>query len=261
MPLHPGRQGQSAGRSQCDVPAAAARGSHLRRGGLQEHRISRAGRPSGTAATPAHTPRRHALIDPFTPEELKHHEPMVRELARQYVDRFVDDGKADLVDQMLWEIPLTVALHFLGVPEEEMDTLRKYSIARTVNTWARPKAEEQVAVAHTVGNFWQYAGKVLDKMRENPKGGGWMQYGLRKQRELPEVVTDSYLHSMMMAGIVAAHETTANATANAMTLLLQHPEVWREVCEDPSLIPNAVEECLRHNGSVAAWRRLVAAVT
>lgn len=206
---------------------------------------------------PAHMPRRRALMDPFTPAELAHHEPLVRDLARTYVDRFIDDGRADLVDQMLWEIPLTVALHFLGVPEEDMDTLRKYSIAHTVNTWGRPRPEEQVAVAHAVGNFWQFAGRVLEKMRENPEGGGWMQYGLRRQRELPEVVTDSYLHSMMMAGIVAAHETTANATANAMKLLLQHPAVWREICEDPSLIPNAVEECLRHNGSVAAWRRLV----
>jgi cytochrome P450/ferredoxin-NADP reductase len=206
---------------------------------------------------PAHMPRRRALMDPFTPEALKHHEPMVRELARTYVDRFIDDGKADLVDQMLWEIPLTVALHFLGVPEEDMDTLRTYSIAHTVNTWGRPKPEEQVAVAHAVGSFWQYAGKVLEKMRQDPDAPGWMQYGIRKQMLHPEVVTDSYLHSMMMAGIVAAHETTANATANAMKLLLQYPHVWRELCEDPGLIPNAVEECLRHNGSVAAWRRLV----
>lgn len=210
---------------------------------------------------PAHMPRRRALMDPFTPEALKHHEPMVRELARSYVDRFIDDGRADLVDQMLWEIPLTVALHFLGVPEEDMDTLRKYSIAHTVNTWGRPRPEEQVAVAHAVGNFWQYAGKVLDKMRQDPDAPGWMQYGIRKQALHPEVVTDSYLHSMMMAGIVAAHETTANATANAMKLLLQHPQVWRELCEDPGLIPNAVEECLRHNGSVAAWRRLVTSDT
>ncbi|WP_322102069.1 cytochrome P450/oxidoreductase [Paraburkholderia sp. J41] len=205
---------------------------------------------------PAHMPRRRALMEPFTPEHLKHHEPMVRRLTREYVDRFIDDGRADLVDQMLWEVPLTVALHFLGVPEEDMDLLRQYSIAHTVNTWGRPGPQEQVAVAHAVGNFWQFAGKVLDKMRQNPDGPGWMQYGIRKQKEHPEVVTDSYLHSMMMAGIVAAHETTANATANAMKLLLQHPHAWRELCEDPSLIPNAVEECLRHNGSVAAWRRL-----
>ncbi|MCM3377948.1 cytochrome P450, partial [Bacillus licheniformis] len=130
------------------------------------------------------------------------------------------------------------------------------SIAHTINTWGRPKPEEQVAVAHAVCKFWQFAGKVLDKMREDPSGPGWMQYGIRKQKALPDVITDSYLHSMMMAGIVAAHETTANATANAMKLLLQHPDAWRDICDDPSLIPNAVEECLRHNGSVAAWRRL-----
>lgn len=205
---------------------------------------------------PAHMPRRRVLMAPFTPEHLKHHEPLVRRLTREYVDRFIDDGKADLVDQLLWEVPLTVALHFLGVPEEDMDMLRRYSIAHTVNTWGRPKPEEQVAVAHAVGNFWQFAGRVLDKMRQDPSGPGWMQYGIRQQREHPDVVTDSYLHSMMMAGIVAAHETTANASANAIKLLLQHPQAWRELCEDPGLIPNAVEECLRHNGSIAAWRRL-----
>ncbi|WP_459615428.1 cytochrome P450 [Bordetella sp. 2513F-2] len=205
---------------------------------------------------PAHMPRRRLLMEPFTPEELRHHEPMVRRLTREYVDRFIDDGRADLVDQMLWEVPLTVALHFLGVPEEDMDLLRKYSIAHTVNTWGRPKPEEQVAVAHAVGNFWQLAGRILEKMRQDPSGPGWMQYGIRKQKLHPDIVTDSYLHSMMMAGIVAAHETTANAAANAIKLLLQHPDAWRELCEDPGLIPNAVEECLRHNGSVAAWRRL-----
>jgi len=205
---------------------------------------------------PAHMARRRVLMEPFTPEALKHHEPMVRQVTREYVDRFINDGKADLVDQMLWEVPLTIALHFLGVPEEDMDTLRQYSIAHTVNTWGRPKPEEQIKVAHAVGNFWQLAGKILDKMRKDPSGPGWMRYGIRKQAEYPDVVTDSYLHSMMMAGIVAAHETTANATANAVKLLLQHPSAWREICEDPSLIPNAVEECIRYNGSVAAWRRI-----
>jgi cytochrome P450/ferredoxin-NADP reductase len=208
---------------------------------------------------PAHMPRRRVLMEPFTPEALKRHEPMVRRLTREYVDRFIDDGKADLVDQILWQVPLTVALHFLGVPEEDMAMLRRYSIAHTVNTFGRPKPEDQVEVAHAVGNFWQFAGKVLEKMRGDPSGPGWMKYSIRKQAEHPEVITDSYLHSMMMAIVVAAHETTANAAANAVKVLLQHPNVWRELCEDPSLIPNAVEECLRHNGSIAAWRRFVTA--
>ncbi|MFG1466662.1 cytochrome P450/oxidoreductase [Xanthobacter sp. DSM 24535] len=205
---------------------------------------------------PAHMERRRALLHSFLPEELTHHEPMVRRLAHEYVDRFIDRGEADLVNEMLWEVPLTVALHFLGVPEEDMATLRRYSIAHTVNTWGRPTPEQQLAVADAVGNFWTLAGDVLEKMRADPSGHGWMKYAIRRQKELPEVVTDSYLHSMMMAGLVAAHETTANATANALRLLLEHREAWDEICADPSLIPNAVEECLRLSGSIIAWRRL-----
>ena len=205
---------------------------------------------------PAHMARRRLLLEPFTPEALKQHEPMVRKLCRSYVDKFINDGQADLVEQMLWEVTLTIALHFLGVDEEDMPLLRQYSIAHTVNTWGRPLEQEQLKVAHAVGNFWQLAGKILDKMRQDPSGPGWMKFGIRMQAEHPEVVTDSYLHSMMMAGIVAAHETTANATANALRLLLQHPSAWKEVVQDPSLIPNAVEECLRFSGSIIAWRRI-----
>lgn len=210
---------------------------------------------------PAHMERRRALMESFTLDELKHHEPMLQSLTQEYLDRIIDKGEADLVDEMLWEIPLTVALNFLGIPEEDMDTLRKYSIAHTVNTWGRPSTEEQVAVAEAVGNFWQYAGKVLEKMRQDPSGHGWMKYAIRKQKELPEVVTDSYLHSMMMAGIVAAHETTAHASANMFRLLLENREVWNDICDNPILIPNAVEECLRYSGSVAAWRRIATADT
>ncbi len=210
---------------------------------------------------PMHLERRRALMQSFVPEDLAHHEPMVRRLTREYVDRFVNTGRADLVDEMLWEIPLTVALHFLGVPEEDMATLRKYSIAHTVNTWGRPTPGQQVAVAEAVGKFWQFAGGVLDKMRADPYGHGWMQYAIRRQKELPETVTDSYLHSMMMAGLVAAHETTAHASANALRLLLGDRDVWDSICADPSLIPNAVEECLRLSGSIVAWRRLATADT
>jgi len=205
---------------------------------------------------PAHMERRRALMFSFSPEELLHHEPMVRKLVREYVDRFIDRGEADLVNEMLWEVPLTIALHFLGVPEEDMGTLRQYSIAHTVNTWGRPTADQQIEVAESVGKFWEFAGQVLEKMREDPSGHGWMKYAIRCQKEMPEVVTDSYLHSMMMAGIVAAHETTAHASANAIRLLLENRSTWEKICADPALIPNAVEECLRHSGSIVAWRRL-----
>ena len=136
-----------------------------------------------------------------------------------------------------------------------MDALREFSVAHTVNTWGKPSPEQQLKVADSVGRFWQYAGQVLDKMRKEPDGAGWMHHAIRKNAEDPDVVTDSYLHSMMMAIIVAGHETTAMASANALKLLLSAPLVWERICTDPALIPNAVEECLRLEGSVIAWRR------
>ncbi|MGE4326412.1 MAG: cytochrome P450, partial [Pseudodonghicola sp.] len=41
--------------------------------------------------------------------------------------------------------------------------------------------------------------------------------------------------------------------------LLSNREAWDDICADPSLIPNAVEECLRYAGSIVAWRRLTTA--
>lgn len=204
---------------------------------------------------PAHMERRRALIGHFLPENLQANQEMIRRLTREKVDAFIDSGRVDLVDAMLYEVPLNVALHFLGVPEDEIAVLRNFSLAHSVNTWGRPTPEKQIEVAHSVGKFWQYAGSVIEKMKAEPDGQGWMHETIRKNAEMPDVVPDSYVHSMMMAIIVAAHETTSLASANMFKTLLSHREAWDDICADPSLIPNAVEECLRYAGSIVAWRR------
>lgn len=204
---------------------------------------------------PAHMERRRVLMDSFSPEDLEQHQDSVRKLTREYMDRFIDKGEVDLVAEMFWEIPLMVALHFLGVPGEDIDRLREFSVAHTVNTWGRPSPDEQLAVAHSVGKFWQAAGRIIESMKTNPDGTGWMHHTIRQHKLYPEIVTESYLHSMMMAILVAAHETTSNASANAIRTLLTNRTAWQEICENPTLIPNAVEECLRFEGSVVAWRR------
>lgn len=205
---------------------------------------------------PVHMARRRVLMEPFTPEHLRQHEPMVRRLVTEAIDGFIDDGRADLMQKLLWDVPFTVALHFLGIDDDsDRKTMHQFSIAHTINAFGRPTPEERATVAHTVGQFWKFSGEVLEKMKRTPDGPGWMRYSIRQQKEFPDVVTDSYLHSMMMAIIVAAHESTSFATANAIKLLLEHPDSWTDLCKNPGLISPAVEECLRHNGSIASWRR------
>ena len=205
---------------------------------------------------PIHTERRRALLGAFAPEALAAHLPRLRALVRARVDAIIDEGEADLVAALLWEVPFTVALEFLGVPQDDQETLRAFSVAHTLNTWGRPTEDEQIEIAHGVGRFWRYSGAVLERMKADAQGSGWMHDMIRANRENPEVVTDNYLHSMMMAIIVAAHETTAMAGGNMMRRLLEDRAAWDAVCANPGLIPNAVEECLRHSGSVVAWRRV-----
>ncbi len=205
---------------------------------------------------PQHTERRRALAGAFETTELAHHDEMVRRLVNERIDSFKDDGQADLVTALLYDVPLSVAFHFLGVPEHDMAMLHKYSVAHTVSTWGKPSDEEQAEIATSVGKFWQLAGEILEELRQTPDAEGWMPFSIRMQKELPEVVTDSYLHSMMMAGIVAAHETTAHTGSNAVKLILETPGLWQKLGEQPELIPNAIEECLRLSGGVAAWRRI-----
>lgn len=212
---------------------------------------------------PAHMARRRVLLDAFTPEALAAHQPMVRDLVRAKLDAIADRGRSDLVADLLWDVPLTVALQFLGVPPDDMDRLRSFSVAHTVNTWGRPSPEQQVAVAEGVAAFWTYSGEVLARMAARIDAGehphGWMYDMIAKNRVMPDIVTDNYLHSMMMAIIVAAHETTALASANMFCRLLEDRAQWDAICADPGLIPAAVEECLRHSGSVVAWRRVATA--
>lgn len=209
---------------------------------------------------PVHMARRRALLDAFAPEVLADHAPMVRRLVREKLDAIIDRGHSDLVQDMLWDVPFTVAMHFLGVPVDDIDRLRSFSVAHTVNTWGKPTPEQQLDVAEGVAKFWNYCGEVLARMSAQVDAGddvhGWMYDMIRENRVMPDIVTDNYLHSMMMAIIVAAHETTALASANALRQLLSHRHQWQAICDDPSLIPAAVEECLRHSGSMVAWRRI-----
>jgi cytochrome P450 len=55
--------------------------------------------------------------------------------------------------------------------------------------------------------------------------------------------------------LVAGNETTRNLISGGMLALLEHPEQWRRLCADPTLVPNAVEEMLRFVSPVRSFVR------
>lgn len=205
---------------------------------------------------PIHMERRRELLDAFSAPNLEELREVTKRLVREQVDAFIKEGKTNLLSNLLWEVPIVIALKFLGVPDDDIAKLQKFGVAHKVNTWGRPSEKEQIHVATMVGKFWHFSGEVLERMKANSEGkSGWMYDMIHKNKSNPTVVTDNYLHSMMMAILVAAHETTSTATANAIIHLLSRPNLWQKLHDEPHLIPGAVEECLRHSGPIVSWRR------
>ncbi|WP_369031737.1 MULTISPECIES: cytochrome P450 [Streptomyces] len=204
----------------------------------------------------SHRERRKAHQDPFKGKEVEALTPRIRELVTGHIDRFVKKGRGDLMVDLFQEAPITIALIFMGIPDEDIAACRQFTLDQTVFMYGRPSPEEQKQVATNLGRYWEFTGDLVEKIKQMPDAPGWLPHVIREGRNKPGLFGDNELQTTALAGLVAAHETTTNASGNAMRALLENPETWARVCDDASLIPKAVEESLRYDGSVAAWRRL-----
>lgn len=210
---------------------------------------------------PLHRTRRKRIGEAFAPRRIRELEPRIREIVTAYLDRFVQRGHADLVDDFVWEIPALVIFMFMGVPDDEAGVVKQFAARRTLFTWGRPVEEEQNQLVDEVGTYWNYCREHVARLQANP-GDDFMSDVIRAHQEDPELIDENYLYNTMLNFLFAGHETTTNASGNGFRTLLENRAAWEEICADPALIPNAVEEILRYSSSVIAWRRrATAAVT
>jgi cytochrome P450 len=69
-------------------------------------------------------------------------------------------------------------------------------------------------------------------------------------------INEKELISTLILLLVAGHETTVNLIGNGTLALMQHPDQWRVLVDDPTLARNATEELLRYDSPVQMTTRL-----
>lgn len=204
---------------------------------------------------PVHKSRRTRLQRQFEPSKIKELEPFVRGTVNRYIDRFVKHGEADLMVDFIYDIPALVVFKLLGLPGEELKKVKAWAADTALFSWGHPTEAEQNQMADALGQYWQYSARYVEWKKQN-LGDDFISDAIRGQQEDGEGAwSDEYLTRLMLNFIFAGHETTTNASGNAVMNLLRDGAAWRTLVADPSRIPGAVDECLRVGSSIIAWRR------
>ena len=203
---------------------------------------------------PEHMMRRRRITPPFLPRTVALLEDHVRAYTTDYINRFVQRGHADLVDDFVWEIPVRVLFRLMGVPDEEAHYVKEFTAERALFSWGRPSEDVQNRMAGEVGAFAQYCERHVARLREK-LGDDVTSALIRFSDEDPELFPELMVHSYLLNFMFAGHETTTSGSASGFINLLQDRKQWQMVCEDHSLIPNAIEEILRFNPPIIAWHR------
>ncbi|MEN0135069.1 MAG: cytochrome P450 [Rhodococcus sp. (in: high G+C Gram-positive bacteria)] len=206
---------------------------------------------------PLHTKRRRVLRKGLTDDRIAELEPYTRRFVRESVDAIIKNGTADLVTDLTFKVPALTAFILMGVPEAEVERVREYASRFALWVWGRPTDEQQVELAKEFAAYLEYAREHVDRLIENP-GDDYVSNGIKAWQKAgnDDVWDRTYLTQIMQSHLYAAHETTTNAAASGFKVLLENRDQWEMLCNDPSLIPNAVEEILRYASSVPTWRRV-----
>ena len=229
-------------------PICAAAGHLLAKGGF---------RPVPTLTNsdpPGHSRLRRLTNVAFTPRRVAAMEPFVRELTGRFLKERLSSGRAEFVRDLAWDLPALVIFRVLGIPDEDVARVKAGAESRLLLMWGRPTEAAQVRLARWMAAFWRYAEALVASRAEQPRDDFTSDLVLARDGDLP-ALNHQEVTQIVYELLFAGHETTTGLIGNAMRQLLTHRHAWGEICADPSLIPNAIEEVLRFDTSVIAWRR------
>ncbi|MFN8457089.1 MAG: cytochrome P450 [Anaerolineae bacterium] len=205
---------------------------------------------------PDHTRVRSFLNKGFTPRRVEKLEGPIRQRTNELIDLFAQDGRADLVRQLTYDLPALVVFILLGVPAEDVAYVKQWAASRIAITWGDLTEEERIWHAHQMVKYWRYCMDLIEQRFKEPQDDLPSDL-VRIYQEGDHSITKHEMGRVCYAMLFAGHETTSNLLAEGLKTLLTYRDRWEALCQDPSLIPGAVEELARFCPSIFAWRRLV----
>jgi cytochrome P450 len=204
---------------------------------------------------PEHARLRKPAARAFSMKRVTAMIPAIEATTGKLLDAVTAEEEFDLVAALAFPLPATIVFTLMGVPERDHPRLKQWCGYRAALGWGRPAPEDQVEIATNMAAYRKYLRDLVTAKTETP-GDDVTGDLIAIHEENPERLTPDEIASILFSLSFAGHETTTGLIGNTVRRLLEDPASWAGIAQDPGLVPKAVEESLRYDPSVPAWRRV-----
>ncbi len=220
---------------------------------------------------PRHTQLRRLINRGFTPRMVTRLEEPFREITTAAIDAVAGRGQCDFVRDIAVPLPLLLIAEMIGIHREDRLDFHRWSDAMMAGQGNFHDPEIMARAGAAFVEYSTYVGRIIEDRRQNPRDDlvsiltGAKDSGLLEEFDVatthgntePEQIelANDELIMLLVTLMVAGNETTRNGLSGAMELLMEHPDARQALIDDPSLVPDAVEELLRLVSPVRSFAR------
>lgn len=193
---------------------------------------------------PLHTMHRSLVSRAFTPRRMRQLEEQVRAFCAACLDPVMGSDRFDFVLDLGAEMPVKTIGMLVGIPEADQPTVRDNAQRNLRNDPGEPLPVDKDHYVD-IGRYAEY----VSWREQNPSDDLITELlnvefedlsGETRQLTKEEILT--FIAVIAGAGV----ETTGRLFGWMGKVLAEHPDQRREVAEDRSLVPNAIDELLRY---------------
>jgi cytochrome P450 len=209
--------------------------------------------------SPDHDRLRALVHGAFVRTTVEHWEPTIRRRIDSLLAGPIAKGHMDFVWDFAVPLPLLIIFEIVGIPEEDRDQVKAWCDDFSVvelNFYAHITREQLEQGLRSTLAFREYLREKVDGLRNSPHHD--LLSSLVQAEEGGTSLTLDELLGNALLLLNAGNETTTCLLGNGLAALLRNPEQLALLREDPSRIPDAVEEFLRYDSPVQFLGRVAA---
>ncbi|MFE4367924.1 cytochrome P450 [Streptomyces sp. NPDC056835] len=185
---------------------------------------------------PRHKQMRSLVADRFSTRAVRGLRDYLRATARTLIERAIERGSCDFAHDIAGRLSLHAICRIMGIPEADHENL---------HVWTNEAFHAHASLI-THPRLMEYFAQFLSATADRPADDlvGDLVHGTVDGEPLTE---EELL--LNWENIMGATENGRLALIGGMLAFLEHPDQWRRLGEDRSLLPGAVEEVLRWTSS------------